>query len=153
MLEVSPSAANLYTLLYIDDFRLAFAQHQVAMVELASAIRADDKPSLTVGTLVLQQSRLPVYAPDPNLSLTKALPLQRRFCVCFNPGGDAGGAFALACDHVETQRIATGILPIPGCLRAENNPLQQMVKQLQTLVFISTAAAMKRYINTLEQSG
>jgi hypothetical protein len=151
--ESAPATTALYTLLHIGGLRLAFAQRQVAMVEIAAAIRVGDKQGREVGALALRHGRLPVYAPEPDLTPATVLAPQRRFCVCFNVETDQRRAFALACDAVQTLRIdESRVLALPECMHSAINPLQHMVKQGQGLVFISGATAMGRYFSYLEQS-
>lgn len=109
---------ELFTMLTIDETRIAVPQPQISHVDV-SALQSGDQT---------------VYYLNGKLRREDASN-RRRYHVFLH--GDQ--QFAIACDGVETCSLQGDAIiePLPACMRSPNSPVEQLILQNDELIFAS----------------
>lgn len=152
------SSSQPLSVLQIDSLWLAFPQYQIASVNLISDIdthlcKGANVGSTNVGSIIKDKQVWPIYALSSSLSMLSILPKQRRFCVCFHPVASQYYV-GLAVDAIASLELHDSLIlqSLPDCMQNPRSPVTQIVKNGDTLVFMSDIDYLNRYVGYEESN-
>ncbi len=152
--RAEPGVVSGWTVLSIDELRLALPQRDLLQFELAADLRApgaDLAPA--AGRFVTgSEESWPVYRLDESLQLRPTRSGARGLCVFFE---DEGRTRGLLCDRVWAldEDAALVVEPVPGCLRGPPSPATGLAQFQGRIAVVTGRAAISAYLaHLLEQA-
>ena len=110
--------------LVMDGQSLLIAHGSIHSVKPVEDVRMESGDGQAIGTLALGGDTWPVFCLDGNLDILGSVPAARRTCVLLK--SECGGVGFL-CDEVRViDNAAVTVIPVPGCMRAENSPMDSL---------------------------
>lgn len=125
-------------ILQIDNLQISIPQHQIASVNLITDLDTSMAKHNHAGWITKDSLSWPIYGLSNLLSVVKAIPQQRRFCVCFHPV-NGEHYFGVAVDVVTSvDVIDLSILQLlPDCMYQPNFQITHFFERQDQLVFLS----------------
>lgn len=137
-------------LLYIDGLNLLLPQGAIRSLEPVLDVERCGENEAIAGFLFFDGKRWPVYCLSKDFTALGRIPEARRVCVVFSA---ARGYLCLLCDSVRMlKREDAKTMPLPGCMRAGNNPLQGLAILDQAMGCLTAVDDLMAYVQTLNAS-
>jgi hypothetical protein len=136
-------------LLRVEDIVLSFPQAEVLSIESLAQMDTAQLMPKSSGTLLYRSSELPVFTLNRDLALMVQAASGNRFCVAIKHP-DTAQYFALTCDAVNQHSVEdeTKSSDIPAVMQSPGSPITRLLKIDNKLVLMSSAEAMRSYINS-----
>ncbi|MEZ5591361.1 MAG: hypothetical protein R3F53_11925 [Gammaproteobacteria bacterium] len=139
------------SILSFDGARLAFPLSEAVSIRRSTELDETHKIPLAVGSVIHADRLWPVFGLNANYQPLASLTAGTIYCVCLSADNGQTGV-ALACETVNTISLTDDVMPpepLPTCMQRAATPLQQLFRQGEQLVPISTAPALAAYLRSL----
>ena len=147
------STQDQFAVLEIDGIVLAFLKDEILSIEDLSKLSDQKYTEQVSASIKYAGADLPAYTLNKDFLFKQRQDSENRICVVIKHPVMTE-SFALLCKSVKKFTIddLTNLVPLPSLMKQKDTPLTAMTKQGDTLLFMSSASAMKSFISYHEMS-
>ncbi len=135
------------TLVRIAKLSLFLPQNDIVAIEARGSVDTGAPSPRSVGWLVYEQRRWPVYCLSEDLSLLFQVPAGRRACVLL---ARDDGYVAVLCDEIRTSQEAAGpIHTLPDAMRLPDTPVVAVVTTDSGIACFSDGCRLAKHVERM----